>query len=286
MIHTVLYSLLFFVIFQVKKLDSAGFILNNNASLGYRQPNTIYTAGKIAYHASLPTGWYLECTTAGTSGNEDLTISSPTVNSTVSDGTTVWTIRNIVESLYTIYGNNFDTAISDMDTAIKSGVYSYGNGTANIPTSNIYGTLVTYQWNNRAYQIAMVDLFESNSTQEFNTGKMFTRIGYTLNSNPTWLNWQQQEAIVAKSLGITSGYIMYASGLILQWGYLYLNQGGYKELNFPISFKSNNNYIGIATLGGNDPNCYISVNLIDKTKMLIKTNQSSTVYANWLVIGY
>jgi hypothetical protein len=44
------------------------------AQLGYRQPNTEYAVGAIAYHASLPTGYYLECTTAGTTSNGDLSV--------------------------------------------------------------------------------------------------------------------------------------------------------------------------------------------------------------------
>jgi hypothetical protein len=62
---------------------------------GYRQPSTAYTTGNIAYHASLPTGWYLECTTTGTTGSGDLSISSPGIGGTVSDGTVVWTIRKM-----------------------------------------------------------------------------------------------------------------------------------------------------------------------------------------------
>ncbi len=55
------------VMWQVTKAMSA-------AELGYRQPSTAYTVGQIAYHASLPTGYYLECTTAGTTSSGDLSI--------------------------------------------------------------------------------------------------------------------------------------------------------------------------------------------------------------------
>jgi hypothetical protein len=61
--------------------------------LGYRQPNTTYEAGQIAYHASLPTGYYLECTTPGTTGSGDLSISSTTIGDTVTDGIVTWTIN-------------------------------------------------------------------------------------------------------------------------------------------------------------------------------------------------
>jgi hypothetical protein len=42
------------------------------AQLGYRQPSAAYAVGDIAYHASLPTGYYLECTTPGTTSNGNL----------------------------------------------------------------------------------------------------------------------------------------------------------------------------------------------------------------------
>ena len=62
--------------------------------LGYRTKNTVYAVEDIAYHANLPTGWYLKCTGAGTTSNSDLTIDSPVLENTVSDGTVTWTIKN------------------------------------------------------------------------------------------------------------------------------------------------------------------------------------------------
>ena len=60
--------------------------------IAYRQPSTTYAVGNIAYHSALPTGWYLECTTKGTSGSGDLSISSPSIGGTVTDGTVVWMV--------------------------------------------------------------------------------------------------------------------------------------------------------------------------------------------------
>jgi microcystin-dependent protein len=65
-------------------------------------------------YESLPYGWYLECTTAGTTGSSDITIPSPLdVGDTVTDGTVVWTIRKIgsgdgfaVGDIIMIAGNN------------------------------------------------------------------------------------------------------------------------------------------------------------------------------------
>jgi hypothetical protein len=89
---------------------SAAFAVKNKElmenTLGYRKADTAYTAGKIAYHASLPTGYYLKCTTPGTTGSGDLSISSTTIGDTVTDGTVTWVIMG-----------NADRRLSNLDTA-------------------------------------------------------------------------------------------------------------------------------------------------------------------------
>lgn len=61
-----------------------------------RQPATSYDVDTIKYIPSLPTGWYLECTTAGISGTGDIVLPAKIAeNATVTDGTVVWTIRKI-----------------------------------------------------------------------------------------------------------------------------------------------------------------------------------------------
>ena len=62
-----------------------------NGGIGYRQPSTAYAVGNIAYHASLPTGRCLKCTTAGTTSAGDITPSS-TIGDTVTDGGVTWTV--------------------------------------------------------------------------------------------------------------------------------------------------------------------------------------------------
>lgn len=68
-----------------------------NGSLGYRQPSTSYAVGAMAYHASLPAGYYLECTTAGTTSSGALTISGTITPSAtiVVDGTVTWLVRSV-----------------------------------------------------------------------------------------------------------------------------------------------------------------------------------------------
>ena len=62
----------------------------------FRQASTVYAVGDMRCYESLPYGWYLDCTTAGTTGSGDITIPSPlTEKDTVTDGTVVWTVRKI-----------------------------------------------------------------------------------------------------------------------------------------------------------------------------------------------
>jgi hypothetical protein len=65
----------------------------------FRQASTVYAVGDMRCSESLPYGWYLDCTTAGTTGSGDITIPSPlNVGDTVTDGAVVWTIRKISSS--------------------------------------------------------------------------------------------------------------------------------------------------------------------------------------------
>lgn len=65
---------------------------------GLRKKDTLYAADDMAYHVDLPTGWYLECTTAGITSASNLVITSPGVGDTVTDGAVVWTIRAVAST--------------------------------------------------------------------------------------------------------------------------------------------------------------------------------------------
>ena len=246
-----------------------------NGSLGYRQPSTTYTTGNIAYHASLPTGYYLECTTAGTTGSSDLTISSPTLGGTVSDGTVVWTVKAL-QQIFPVYANKVIEAITDMDDAIKEGITTFGAGTANRPDASLdtRGSLLTTQYGTSVFQLALLQ-----DGDEFNN--IHTRVGYNLNTTPAWTPWQQQEAIVAKSISDT-GYIKYASGLILQWGsWGPLQPNVSKNITFPISFTSVSKIV--ATAIGIEPTDYL---VVDPHNSYFIATCSGTRYIMWFAIGY
>jgi hypothetical protein len=67
-----------------------------------RQPSTGYSSGVAVLATGLNLPFYLECTTAGTTGAGDIAIpSTPSAGTTISDGTVVWTIRKLVNSANT-----------------------------------------------------------------------------------------------------------------------------------------------------------------------------------------
>lgn len=81
---------------KMKELNDNLTPLVNANTADSRQPATSYNVGTIKYIPSLPTGWYLECTTAGVSGTGDIVLPGTIAeNATVTDGTVVWTIRKI-----------------------------------------------------------------------------------------------------------------------------------------------------------------------------------------------
>ena len=190
---------------------SADFILNNNASLGYRKSNTAYTVGDIAYHSALPTGWYLECTTKGTSGSGDLTISSPHVSGIITDGTITWTIRQMM-STKNLYGFNsgvLATGLAQIYT--KTDTYRFSIFSANT-LSDTGGYIHLYPSN--FDDIDSIGKFVIGATSKTTTSKALE--GYPSGAL-TWVgNDLGGSAIVAKSFN-TNGYIKYASGLIIQW---------------------------------------------------------------------
>ena len=83
---------------------------------GYRQPSTVYADGAMATHHALPYGWFMTCTTNGTTSSGALVIPSPVAEGdTITDGDVEWTVKKIgtgngdgfaVGDIIMIAGNN------------------------------------------------------------------------------------------------------------------------------------------------------------------------------------
>jgi hypothetical protein len=253
----------------------------------YRQPSTIYTVGDIKYHSALPTGWYLECTTEGTSGSGDLTISSSSLGYTVNDGSVVWHVKNFISSFPNIDTDNgfsFNSGIDDINTVNLPGtkMITYRKtkaSTGNKPESESYGGILNIY--NTQYNTAVEKW--TNST----TGNEFIRSMFAGGEDiGKWNAWKQQEQIVAKSLG-TNGYIKYASGLVMQWGVVGFTESGSKEVSLPIGFSTS--YIittGSAADSINDiPRVSAFPSYSDGlNKFTVQSSRANNV--NWFAIGY
>ena len=98
---------------------------------GERKPSTVYSVGDIRYNDSLPTGWFLECSTAGTSDSGELVIGSPVVDDSVTDGTVVWTIKKLagaapipIASSNTLGGVKIGSGINVTSEGVISSLYT------------------------------------------------------------------------------------------------------------------------------------------------------------------
>ena len=102
--------------------------------LGYRQKNKTYNVGDIAYHKDLPVGYYLRCTTAGTTSNNNLTITNNTKGIYFNDGTVTWNISDIklpgfsIDLLHYIVTSTNVTP-SDLNMTYTLGFYRLANNT-------------------------------------------------------------------------------------------------------------------------------------------------------------
>ena len=168
--------------------------------LGYRQPDTEYEVGGIAFNPDLPTGYYLECTTAGTTGSGALTIGTTTMGTTVSDGTVTWTISKDLSVFGgQLLGIGIQRNVNDSFLRLNGGINSGS------------GAFLQLNGKDEPTNPCMFDLMAADGVSTT------TRLRGFPNGNLTWNgNDLAGSAIVAKSLS-ANGYIKYASGLIIAW---------------------------------------------------------------------
>ena len=258
---------------------SADFTLNNNVSLGYRQPNKSYSIGDIAYHSNLLTGYYLECTTAGTSASNDI-MPSNTIGSTISDGTVVWRTSKSVDVNGGMLASMVDYYNSNDDGLI---VLRGGNGFR-------HGAYMAVCGKDYTYEPRLKGSFELRADD----GTDF----YILTGNPNGnLMWNSSDlggaAIVAKSIS-SNGYIKYSSGLLLQWSEMTCN-GAYTP--FPIAFSSTKRCMTAMTIpfGSNEFGAVVMEKAGYENDQFgsglycynVKTNtMDSTKIARWIAIGF
>lgn len=169
------------------------------AAINLLQRKKTYSVGDISYSANLPSWAYLECTTAGTTGDtEPSSLNLAQLNQTITDGGVTWTVRgqSVAQKLTT---NDVGTA--NKPIYLKDGVptaFSENVGTDATPLYLLNGVLTAC----------------SSSLGAANNG-----------------------GIVAALLE-QNGYVKFANGLIIQWGITPYTTKNPTAV-FPISFTSN-----------------------------------------------
>jgi hypothetical protein len=128
-----------------------------------------YNEGDTSTLVGIPAGYFLECTTAGTTGATAPVITPPvSAGQTISDGTVVWTVRSPKQAEYD-FSNNYlipivNGYLVNADVTYKIGVYKTNSSTYGLPeagpgflevyaTSNFFNTQAYYmqRWTSARY---------------------------------------------------------------------------------------------------------------------------------------
>lgn len=197
--------------------------------------STTYNVGDTSTLAGIPAGYFLECTTTGTTSAVAPVITPPvTAGQTVNDGTAVWTVRQCLSTNGGFLIGDFIARKGD-NAALKivggtTGAFLDLNGINNIGANAFRGGA-------RLYATDGDDLW----------GKLgLTPTGLFFRANDAKTNVDNAaydlggSAIVAKSLS-PNGYVKRASGEILQWGTA-LVTSGVATVTYPTSFTSGSSY--------------------------------------------
>lgn len=75
--------------------------LTNRPSLVSLERNTAYAVGDVVYSKKLPAGYYLVCTTAGTTGNTEPDLNAAVSSGGLTDGSCSFTVSNKLNSIVT-----------------------------------------------------------------------------------------------------------------------------------------------------------------------------------------
>lgn len=119
----------------------------NKAPLHTLQRETTYALNDVAFHSGINARYFLKCTTAGTTGSVEPDFSGVTSNSTVTDGTVVWTVKTLgaaegfVEYL-PLAGGTLTGALNGTDANFSGDMTVAGVITGNV-TGNLTGNADT-----------------------------------------------------------------------------------------------------------------------------------------------
>ena len=96
-----------------------------------------------------------------------------------------------------------------------------------------------------------------------------------------------QGAIVASKLDANAGFVKFANGFTIQWGYIY-NLAYNSDVNFPIAFRT------VFSISGNDTNTegdplVLAMNFLDNTKFKVSGRRiqrgTGNIWGHWIAVG-
>ena len=197
----------------------------NLVDISLWQPETAYTVGNAVKTPSLPSQYYLICTTSGTSGSAEPDYTDVGIGDSVTDGTVTWR----VDSYLSLSGG---TLTGDLIMGSSWGNIKVGDNTGGL---TLYGYPAVYGTSG-----AFLALFkyQNGANGHFNLSAANNKI---LNGNPdgtlTWVD-KEVERVNAKGGDGVNGYIRYESGLQICWAYIgTCNDNVQTTWTFPVAFK-------------------------------------------------
>lgn len=172
------------------------------------------------------------------------------------------------------------------------GIYSVStdNTTCDYPSGETKGVLFVINgkdMNEQDNKYTITQKFVSNKAPFYEYTRTFVRNGETL----TWSDWEQGERVIEKNLSV-NGYIKYASGLIIQWGYIeiYNLSPGYqqREITYPIAFPHRAFGCIVGKRRGSDVGTTVGLEIYTQSsaRLYFTMGSETALGCNYIVTGY
>ena len=248
--------------------------LVSKAAYGFIQRNKAYAVGDIAYCEQLPAGYYLECVTAGTTGNTEPTFKVGGVK--VLDGSVMWDVKAVKNLLDVTVGNVFQP-INTINYAHTQKM-SVNNGCREMyGGSDERNALFQLVGRDSESFAGMFRLLARNKEQSSE-----------LQGTPDGdLSWKGKPLIYIEAM--TANCIRYSNGYQECWGNFTSNDGTLTTVNFDLPFKDYNICISLAQVGINGNDAYSNGFRnagIEPTHMSIQNTTNGTNRCDWSARGW
>ena len=167
------------------------------------------------------------------------------------------------------------------------GYFEFSNSYFNGSGQNVISAWGVHRYIDGVLKTARVSLGISPNSSWFDFPKCNARPTTTSSAGTS-----NVDVIVKNYYSDTKGYVQFGSGLKIQWGLLAWNQATIYTVTFPLSFLNSASYVIFKNYGFYSPSGFATdreMSFFAKTSTSAQTfceSYSTTVYADWLAIGY